>query len=75
MERAQAARLGPASLLALAVVVLHVVFNNSYGYFRDELDYIACGERLAWGFVDHPPLVPALVKLTRVLLGDSLRSL
>lgn len=46
-----------------------------YGYFRDELYYAACGQRLAWGYVDHAPLAPFLARLTRLLLGDSLFSL
>jgi hypothetical protein len=62
-------------LLALANFLLHLYFNNRYGYFRDEFDYMACGEHLAWGYVDHPPLVPLLIKLSRMLLGDSLRSI
>ena len=28
-------------LLALANFLLHLYFNNGYGYFRDEFDYIA----------------------------------
>jgi hypothetical protein len=62
-------------LLALANFLLHVYFNNGYGYFRDEFDYIACGDHLAWGYVDHPPLIPFLMKLSRLLLGDSMRSI
>jgi hypothetical protein len=61
--------------IALAKLTLHIVFNNRYGYFRDELDYIACGEHPAWGYVDHPPVIPFLVRISRELFGDSLRSI
>src|SRR5258706_12669185 len=61
--------------LAFANFLLHLYFNNQYGYFRDEFDYMACGDHLAWGYVDHPPLVPFLVKISRLVLGDSLRSI
>ncbi len=62
-------------LLALANFLLHLFFNNRYGYFRDEFNYMACGDHLAWGYVDHPPLIPFLIRLSRLLLGDSLRSI
>src|SRR5713226_2157696 len=62
-------------LLALANFLLHLYFNNRYGYFRDEFNYMACGDHLAWGYVDHPPLILFLIKLSRLLLGDSLRSI
>src|SRR5713101_6109578 len=62
-------------MLALANFLLHLYFNNRYGYFRDEFDYMASGDHLAWGYVDQPPLVPFLIKLSRILLGDSLRSI
>src|SRR2546421_3781611 len=61
-------------VIALGKLLLHFVFNNRYGYFRDEFDYMACGNHLAWGYVDQPPLVPFLVRLSRMVLGDSLRS-
>lgn len=61
--------------IAFAKLVLHCVFNNRYGYFRDEFDYLACGDHLAWGYVDQPPLLPFLVRVSRVVLGDSLRSI
>jgi hypothetical protein len=61
--------------IALAKFALHLYFNNRYGYFRDEFDYIACGQHLAWGYVDQPPLIPALVRLTQEIFGNSLRSI
>lgn len=62
-------------LLALANFLLHFYFNTRYGYFRDEFDYMACGDHPAWGYVDQPPLIPFLIKLSRLVLGDSLRSI
>ncbi len=61
--------------LAALALALHLAFNGGYGFFRDELYYAACGQRLAWGYVDHAPLAPLLARLTRMLLGDSLRAL
>src|SRR5260370_15824920 len=61
--------------LALANFLLHLYFNNRYGFFRDEFDYAACGDHLAWGYVDHPPLIPFLLKISRLLLGDSMPSI
>jgi len=61
--------------LAFANFLLHFYFNNQYGYFRDEFDYMACGDHLAWGYVDHPPLIPFLMKISRLVFGDSLRSI
>jgi hypothetical protein len=42
-----------------------------YGYFRDEFYYIACGRHLAWGFVDHGPIVALQARLGELLFGDS----
>jgi hypothetical protein len=59
-------------LLALLKLVIHVPFFNSYGYFRDELYYIACSKHLAWGYVDQPPLSIFILAIVRFLFGDSL---
>lgn len=59
---------------ALVKLLLHL-WNNAqggYGIFRDELYFIACGEHLAWGYVDQPPVIAVIAALTRGLLGDSL---
>jgi Dolichyl-phosphate-mannose-protein mannosyltransferase len=66
--------MGIVLAIALAKFLFHCYFNNRYGYFRDEFDYMACGDHLAWGYVDQPPLIPFLIHLSRAVLGDSLRS-
>jgi len=60
--------------IALAKFLFHCYFNDRYGYFRDEFDYMSCGDHLAWGYVDQPPLIPFLIRLCRAVLGDSLRA-
>src|SRR5262250_853228 len=67
--------LAAVSVIAAGKLILHCIFNNRYGYFRDEFDYLACGDHLAWGYVDQPPLLPILVRASRSVLGDSLRSI
>lgn len=61
--------------IALAKLVFHIYFNHRYGYFRDEFDYLSCGDHLQWGYVDQPPLIPFLIHICRALLGDSLRAI
>ncbi len=60
---------------ALAKLAVQLSVIRGYGYFRDELYYLACSDRLAWGYVDHPPLSIVLLRGVRVLLGDSLPAL
>lgn len=63
------------AVIALARLALTVAFHGRYGYFRDELYYIACSDHLAWGYVDHPPLSIAILALVRRLFGDSLHAI
>ena len=59
-------------MIALFKFILSMAFSGSYGYFRDELYYIACSDHLDWGYVDQPPLSILILKISRWLLGDSL---
>jgi hypothetical protein len=61
--------------IAIASFFLHLFFNDRYGYFRDEFDYIICGRHPAWGYVDQPPLLPILSRICLAIFGDSLRSI
>ena len=59
---------------AVALLV-HLLTNGRYGYFRDELYYIACARHLDFGYVDQPPLSILLLRLSQMLFGDSLFSI
>ncbi len=63
------------AVIALAKFVVQFWSSGSYGFFVDELYYLACGEHLAWGYVDQPPLIAVVVHFTRALLGESLRAI
>jgi hypothetical protein len=65
---------GPAIVwhIAASVLLLHFLTANRYGYFGDEMYYMACGEHLDWGYVDQPPLIALVAWLTRHLFGTSL---
>jgi len=54
-----------------ATLLFHLAFLPGYGVFRDELYYIACGRRPAWGYVDHPPLVGWVAWLVAQVAGES----
>src|SRR5262245_17187485 len=59
-------------IIAGLYVVLQLAVSGRYGYFRDELYYLACGEHLAWGYVDHPPAIAVIAWISRHLFGESL---
>jgi 4-amino-4-deoxy-L-arabinose transferase-like glycosyltransferase len=59
---------------ALATLIVHLIGNPHYGFFRDELYFIICGFHPAWGYVDQPPVVPLLAAGTQIF-GHSLFAL
>jgi 4-amino-4-deoxy-L-arabinose transferase-like glycosyltransferase len=70
-------RPGIAIVLSVALVriALYCIAAPNYGYFRDELYYLACGEHPAWGYVDQPPLIAWLAWLLEHTIGTSLWAL
>lgn len=65
-----AAVTNPAVVLGLVTILLHVLGNGGYGFFRDELYFIVCGDRADWGYVDQPPLIPLIAAAAHSVFGD-----
>src|ERR1700730_15494828 len=62
--------------LAIQIVGNVLAQHAGYGIFRDELYYLVCGRRLAFGYVDQPPLVALQARVSEMLFGhDSMWSL
>jgi hypothetical protein len=58
--------------IAAVRVTLYLVAASHYGYFRDELYYLACGEHPAWGYMDQPPMIAWMAWLLQHTIGTSL---
>jgi hypothetical protein len=65
----------PVYILALVRLTVYLIAATHYGYFRDELYYLACGEHPAWGYVDQPPLIVWMAWLLQHSIGTSLYAL
>ncbi len=63
---------GPLLAIVSVKVALTLGTDNRYGYHRDELYYAVSAHRLAFGYVDFPPLTPVVARLAQALFGTSL---
>ena len=75
----QLAQSGKAMAIAWSLapvgVLLQMLTNGRYGYFRDELYFIATSNHLAAGYVDFAPLAAWVLRLNTLLFGSSLHAL
>ena len=67
-----AVRGNPGWALATLGLAVHLWASRGYDYFRDEMYFIVCGQRLDWGFIDQPPLIPAVAAAMHHLFPGSL---
>jgi dolichyl-phosphate-mannose-protein mannosyltransferase len=72
-ERPDPALIPPPGLVffALAVLVVHCLSNEQYGFHRDELATLDDARRLAWGYVGYPPATPFIARVALELFGPS----
>lgn len=64
-------------VLAIAggAALLLMLVSGRYGYFGDELYFMAAGQHLSWGYADQPPLMPFLCHTMDLLFPGSLVAL
>jgi Dolichyl-phosphate-mannose-protein mannosyltransferase len=56
---------------ALCFLVVTLLTAGRYGFYGDELYYIACSKHLDFGYVDHPPMVALLTFVERAIFGET----
>jgi hypothetical protein len=74
-DRRPGLALGIVLPLAACSLLFHLAFAGQYGWFRDELYYIAAAKHLAGGYVEFPPMVALLAGFQRAVFGHSLAAL
>jgi len=57
--------------IAGVATVFHLATANVAEPHRDEFYYLAGGHYLAFGYVDHPPIVPLLYRASELVFGHS----
>jgi hypothetical protein len=59
-------------VIAGVFVAVELAVSARYGFQQDEVYFLVAGHRLAFGYVDQPPLIPLLTRITggAVVLKD-----
>src|SRR5262245_63553092 len=57
--------------IAGVAAVFHLATANVAEPHRDEFYYLEGGHHLAFGYVDHPPIVPFLYRASELVFGHS----
>jgi Dolichyl-phosphate-mannose-protein mannosyltransferase len=57
----------PAWVIAAVFVAVELAVSGRYGFLQNELYFLVAGHHLAFGYVDQPPLIVLLTRITSVL--------
>ena len=58
--------------LSLVKFLIHAFANSNYGFHRDELLHLSASEHLDWGFMEFPPFIAFIGKLSYLFFDYSL---
>ena len=59
-------------VLSLIKFCIHAFANSNYGFHRDELLHLSVSEHLDWGFMEFPPFIAFIGKLSYLFFDYSL---
>jgi 4-amino-4-deoxy-L-arabinose transferase-like glycosyltransferase len=59
-------------ILSIIKLVIQWFGNRNYGFHRDELLHLSVSEHLDWGYMEFPPLIALIGKLSYLLFDYSL---
>jgi hypothetical protein len=59
-------------VLCVVKLLIHFLANGNYGFHRDELLHLSVSEHLSWGFMEFPPFIAVVGKLSHLLFDYSL---
>lgn len=59
-------------ILALIKFIIQLFGNKNYGFHRDELLHLSVSEHLDWGFMEFPPFIGLIGKLSDLIFSYSL---
>jgi hypothetical protein len=54
-------------VLALIKLTIHFIGNSNYGFHRDELLHLSVSEHLDWGYMEFPPFIAFVGRLSHFL--------
>lgn len=60
------------SVLAIIKLIVQLTGNRNYGFHRDELLHLSVSEHLDWGFMEFPPLIALIGKMSYALFDYTL---
>lgn len=61
--------------MAVVLFVVELLLITRYGYFSDELYFLAAGDHLSFGYADQGPALPLIALAMQTLAPDSLLAL
>ena len=63
---------GIITILASIKLIIQLMGNGNYGYHRDELLHLSASEHLDWGYMEFPPLIGLIGKISYLLFDYTL---
>ena len=72
-QNQQAARTYGAFILIFVglKLLLNLLAAGHYGFHRDELLHLTLGDHLDWGYMEVPPLIALLARISTTVFGDA----